>query len=393
MDGISKLKSPRIKKPMTIQKVFSLPGVKPFSYGPVKSVACPDTVLLYGLELEIERASFDWEISGFRATEDGSLRNNGVEFISAPMDYGQMAHGLQAFFKNARTDSRCYSERTSIHVHTNCLDLTVPQLTSLLMMYQVVEDLLFAWIGEERDKNIFCVPWSQTKLTHNVLANIEQFVSMSSVERNKYTALNLVPLRTQGTIEWRHMHGHNDVERILTWLRVIGHFYRVAKKYEHDVIVDKCVNLNTTSAYDHLLDFLFEDEAVHFRMPNYRIMLENGVLNMKYSLQMKQPKVEGKALKKTVEFVTNYGADLRWGDFVAQVPPPVADTPPDPIAVEEAHQRARQRIEEWRVQEARRRLNLDGLHARVTINPQANVRWSGLDDGIVVTNSATGGTF
>ena len=379
---------------MTIQKVFGLQGVKPFSYGPVKSVACPDPVLLYGLELEIERASFDWEISGFRATEDGSLRNNGVEFISAPMDYGQMTHGLQAFFKNASTDSRCYSERTSIHVHTNCLDLTVPQLTSLLMMYQVVEDLLFAWIGEERDKNIFCVPWSQTKLTHNVLANIEQFVSMSSVERNKYTALNLVPLRTQGTIEWRHMHGHDDIERILTWLRVIGHFYRVAKKYEHDVIVDKCVNLNTTSAYDHLLDFLFEDEAVHFRMPNYRIMLENGVLNMKYSLQMKKPKVDVKA-KKNAEFVANYGAELRWDDFVQQepagevnpIPREIRVDNPTPENIEAAFRRQRQ------LEDARRRLNLGGLRGRVTINPQ-NAHWLQPvpePDEVFTTTGTTGG--
>jgi hypothetical protein len=352
MDGMPKSKSPRIKKPMTIQKIFGLNSVKAHDYGQRSHVG-PDPTLLYGVELEIERASFDWVVNGFNATEDGSLRHGGVEFISLPMTYSNLKYGLESFFNQIDLDSDNYSERTSIHVHTNCQDLLIPQLTSLLMLYQVFEELLFNWIGHEREQNIFCVPWSQTRLTHNVLANIENFVNMSSVERNKYTALNLVPLRTLGTVEWRHMYGHNDVPELLTWLRIIGHMFRVARNHEHSEVVDKCVNLNSTSQYEQLLDFVFQDDAIHIRSPNYRLMLENGVLNMKYSLQSK----DNKAVKtKAPNIVTD-----NW--FIADDPVPVQVPSPPEVDMERIRQEIRLNAARERVQNALRRTAEEQLQA------------------------------
>lgn len=296
MAGTSKSTSPRVKKPMNIQKIFGLNPVKAFDFAIPNTIKSPDPSRLFGLELEIEHAEDDWATAGFVVEIDGSLRNSGREFISAPMTYANIDYALRRFFGGIELHDDNYSERTSIHVHANCQDVLLPQLTSLLMLYQVFEDVLFNWIGHDRDKNIFCVPWSQTKLTHNALADIQNFVSMTNVERNKYTALNLVPLRSLGTVEWRHMNGHGDVERILQWLRIISHLFRVATSLTHEDVVNNCINLNTTSQYDYLLDFVFQDEAAALRVPNYRILLENGVLNMKYSLQMQQAK-EDKPVK------------------------------------------------------------------------------------------------
>lgn len=295
MDGLLKSpkpKKPKMEKPNTVRDIFKLK--KPPTWQPAADMQAfakhPDHELIYGIELEIEHASFDWEMAGFRATEDGSLRNGGVEYVSVPMYYPALAYSLTQFFSKFRPDEFNYSERTSIHVHTNCQDLTIEQLKNVLILYQVFEDVLFAWIGHDRDKNIFCVPWSQTRTTHKILDEIESFIKMSSVERNKYTALNLVPIQSQGTLEWRHMHGHGNVERILQWLRIIGHVYRVARSMDHKEVRELCVNLNTTSQYDQLLDMVFKDEATALRIPGYRLLLENGVLNMKYSLFTKANK-------------------------------------------------------------------------------------------------------
>lgn len=253
-------------------------------------VVAPKPNLLYGVELEIENASFDWEIAGIRATEDGSLRNRGVEFITMPMTLPVMMGRLNDFFEHIAEDgfdpgsNEHYSDRTSIHVHTNCLDLTIEQVTSILLLYQVVESLLFKFIGHDRDKNIFCVPWSQTTTSYNTLDNLPQYIKHASIERNKYTALNLTPLKDIGTIEWRHMAGECDLERIETWLTLIGHFYRIATSNNLVDIKRRLLELNTTSHYDLLLSWLFQDKASVLYYPGYKEDLENGVLDMKYSI-------------------------------------------------------------------------------------------------------------
>ncbi len=271
----------------TISDIF---GVKFPVVSDLKTVPdanAPDPKLVYGVELEIEHADPEWgDVRGWAATEDGSLRNSGWEYVSDPMTLSSMLHRIKRFFGNASIsgDGRHYSERTSIHVHTNCTDLTLEQLSSILLLYQVTEDLLFDFVGENRAENIFCVPWSQTQITHSVVQNLKHFLSVINIDRNKYTALNLVRIRDLGTIEWRHMPGHNDQGKIETWLRLIGHYYRVARNNDFNDIKQRLLNLNTTSQYDWLLDWLFQDLAYVVRSPGYRQKLENGVLNMKYSV-------------------------------------------------------------------------------------------------------------
>ena len=132
--------------------------------------------LVYGVELEIENIP-NWDgmaVSGMRSTEDGSLRNSGREFITHPMALPTLAFVLQTFFgKNKLTDNN-YSERCSVHIHANIQDLSWDELESLCMVYQVMERALFSWIGHDRDQNIFCTPWAQTNITHDVVSMIRR---------------------------------------------------------------------------------------------------------------------------------------------------------------------------------------------------------------------------
>lgn len=272
----------------TISEIFK---VKPPVVQDLKTVEdsqAPDPQLVYGVELEIENADPEWgEMRGWRAVEDGSLRNDGWEYVSDPMTLSTMLHRIRRFFANTgipNNSSSHYSERTSIHVHTNCTDLTIEQLSSILLLYQVTEDLLFDFVGEDRIDNIFCVPWSQTQVTYRIVSRLQQFLSLISIDRNKYTALNLVRIRDLGTIEWRHMPGHCDQAKIETWLKIIGHYYRIARNNDFNEIQQRLLNLNTTSQYDWLLDWMFHDLSPLLRSAGYRQKLENGVLNMKYSV-------------------------------------------------------------------------------------------------------------
>jgi hypothetical protein len=278
-----------------VAKIWGLEPVVPYTNNKVKPQENPCPSLLYGVELEIENCHFDWATGGFTATEDGSLRNRGVEFISKPMSYSVLQYCLEMFFgKNKPKEvlekdgsyslNSNYSDRTSIHVHTNCQDLTLSQLTSICIIYQVFEKVLSRFIGHDRDKNIFCVPWHETQLSYRIVDNISKSQTLPIKQWQKYTALNLAPLLKQGTIEWRHMHGNSDLPFILTWLRLIGSIYRHAIVTPVEEIKDMFIQLNTSSMYNRSMDMVFGRDADVLRTPGFEILLEEGVLDMKYSL-------------------------------------------------------------------------------------------------------------
>lgn len=268
----------------TIKDVFGLDNVVPWTTSKAVPMQNPAPSLLYGLELEIESANTDWKTAGMTVKEDGSLRNNGLEFITKPMTYSNLAYLLNYFFKRSNITQANYSERCSVHVHINALDMTEDEVAALCLIYQVFERVLFNWIGNGRDKNIFCVPWYDTMMTYCVVDRISRKDSYVLRTWQKYTALNLTPLTTQGTLEFRHMEGTHNVERILTWVRLIGHMYTFARTLGLEKTKNNFIDLNTTSQYMATLEQVFQQDAAVLRMPGFEEKIEDGILRMKYTL-------------------------------------------------------------------------------------------------------------
>lgn len=282
----------------TIQKLLSLKPPKVFKTKESKDIPHPDSILLYGVELEIENCPDgpDHAHVGFSAKEDGSLRNNGWEFVSHPMDFNNLAYCLTNFFQKNKFNAENYSDRCSVHVHANCLDLTVDQLAAVLLQYQTFEELLYKFVGQDRDKNIFCIPWSETQLTYNFVNDLEK--DLQRVRRwQKYTGLNILPLRQFGTIEFRQMGGEYDVVKILNWLRIIGCMFAFARANTLADIKRSIMEVNTTSAYSNLMDRVFGNYSGLLKSPGYETALENGVLNLKYMILE-----EGKAKDPLMNF-------------------------------------------------------------------------------------------
>lgn len=268
----------------TIKELYGLDPVGAKNWAKATPQECPDTQLIHGIELEIENASADWVVAGMRVVRDESLRNNGLEFVTSPMTYSNMYHVLNTFFSKAPDiNANCYSDRTSIHVHTNCLDLTPDQLATVCLLYQVFERLLYNFAGGERDKNIFCVPWSQANLTYNLINKIKS-CNHTSRDWHKYTGLNLIPLFEQGSIEWRHMPGTNDINRIMIWLALIGSIYAYARTHSCEQAENMFAKLNTTSEYRTALESVFGKYTDHLRTGDYEQCIEDGVLHLKYAL-------------------------------------------------------------------------------------------------------------
>ena len=277
----------------TISQQYEIEPVNVHDYAIDDKVSVADKELVYGIELEIEgvpNARERCTVLGIRYTTDGSLRNNGVEFITMPMRLNQMAYLLHKFL-DGNFDESNYSERTSIHVHANVLDLNVDQLSCICLLYQTFEPLLFEFIGHGREKNIFCVPWYDSTLTYEYVGKMMEEKNVGHVHRwMKYSALNLLPIRTQGTIEFRHMAGHSDSNVIIDWCNLIGCIFSVARNRSLKDVKEQITTLNTTSHYDAFLHYVFRQWAVLLQKEHMRLAMEEGVTMVKYMLMKNHPR-------------------------------------------------------------------------------------------------------
>jgi len=180
-----------------------------------------------GLECEIEgiRSHGNAEKLGFSVTNDGSLRNNGYEYITSAVKIPEALGMFQDLHSTLSTKpSDKFSQRTSTHVHVNCMAYEEETVKRIIWLYALFEEAFFLLVDSERRDNIHCVPLTETHLPAIYNASLIALVDRWS----KYTALNIKPLGTQGTIEFRHMHGHDDVEVMRQWLGSINSLFDLA---------------------------------------------------------------------------------------------------------------------------------------------------------------------
>jgi hypothetical protein len=148
---------------------------------------------------------------------DGSLRNNGVEFITKPLGFDDALNTFKILHDGLTLGPDPYTSRTSIHVHVNMASMTMAQLKHFLLTYALLEPVFFEVAGETRKHNIHCVPLSFTILPSIYHKPIQDIVKAWT----KYSAFNLMPIKTQGTVEFRHLYGTGDFEVYQKWLTLI----------------------------------------------------------------------------------------------------------------------------------------------------------------------------
>jgi hypothetical protein len=274
----------------TILDLYRLNPVQPYALR--KLLPLPETgtdpLLVYGVELEIENLSEErrsYMVPGTTYHEDGSLRNNGGEYVTHPCKMRELEYVLTNFFARGQFNENNYSERCSTHVHVNVQDFTYDMIMSLVLLYQLFERVLFSYVGHGRDKNIFCVPWYDTMLV-NILdkQDLNQFLSAAGGWQ-KYTSLNLLPMSTQGTVEFRHMHGTHDMGRILQWCNIIGCMTSYARKTSHEQLKQEIKTLNSSSRYAAFLQEVFREYSDVLRTScGFEQAMEEGVIHCKRAL-------------------------------------------------------------------------------------------------------------
>lgn len=190
----------------------------------------------FALEMEVEGNNLPRRIAGWRSVGDGSLRHNGVEYVSAkPTSIERLGSMITNFDNNCvKTDSELVnSTRTSVHMHINMQEEKLIDVVKGAVAYYMMEDSLLNYCGPERKVNAFCLPLSQAR---NQITALKYYSGVENLRFNnssfKYTGLNLGAINKFGSIEQRSMRGVYDRDILIPWVKNINKIWEVAKEFD-----------------------------------------------------------------------------------------------------------------------------------------------------------------
>ena len=229
-----------------------------FGRNPDISTVTPHPLIMgvhrVGVEIEVERfTSRRVRLNYWNMVSDGSLRNNGQEFtFRGPLG------GKDAFDAIAEIDTMLYAAkpdlniRCSTHVHVDVRDMTVPQLKRMILAYAFYESFLFNQSGRYRMKSNFCMPLCIAEGLTNVLTTNwnqeeESFLYQVTERWDKYSAINLIPMRSYGSVEFRIAEGKSSKGQLL---RLVNRFLAL-KEFAMNNDVDDRTFLNMLRDVDY----------------------------------------------------------------------------------------------------------------------------------------------
>lgn len=256
---------------------------------------------LFGIEVEVENIpDAPNKLNYWNITTDNSLRNHGYEYCSFPIRANQVEGAIQEL-DEALPKTRTFSERTSCHVHMNVRDLAISEIYNLIVIYYALENVIFKWVGHDRENNIFCIPLNEGRF-YRSLPYFETHINDTIHNWNKYTALNLIPIREKGTVEFRHMYGTLDSGTLLTWINILCCLKDTAKRYEPKKLQELIKNLNTNSEYQLFLSNVFGQYQTIFDTYPLQSLMEKPISQLKLGFPTKDVAVPDRTENFTPEF-------------------------------------------------------------------------------------------
>lgn len=212
-----------------------------------------------GIEVEVENVPplEINQIDGWDIKNDGSLRDNGREFVTK---FGLILENVPEILDNLFDIMAVYktyftfNERTSIHVHLDVRKLSSEELKSLIVLYTIFEDSLFKLAGESRKHNIFCVPIRYIDI--GTIGDNRYFSGIVMLWK-KYSAMNLCRIADFGTVEFRHMEGHKNKLRVVEWVFILAALLDYCRTIPFESLKNKILNLKVASQYDQFTEEIF----------------------------------------------------------------------------------------------------------------------------------------
>jgi hypothetical protein len=208
----------------------------------------------FGIEIEVENfIAPDRALRFWTLVREASLRNDGIELVSKPLMRTTLNAALLEAEEFVNMAGARATERCGVHAHLQYSHLTWGQLLSSIALHTLVEPHIFAKYAKDRSDNHFCVPmWSNTVLADMLHQDANHLRSGKKPKPKtnmrggllyprrclemegcpKYSALNIKPLFTLGTLEYRYHPGTHHADEIREWLELLYQIQVVAREFD-----------------------------------------------------------------------------------------------------------------------------------------------------------------
>ena len=205
----------------------------------------------------------DW-VSYWEGKLDRSLHDHGWEYVfSRPMFGEDVVAAVTALCAHAKKKKYKTSIRTGLHVHVDVRDMTQIELARMVVLYSLFEKAVYRFVGNNREENVFCMPWH---VADQVAFHANNIISegndirraAEALENEKYGGLNLDSLARFGSVEFRHALTTTDADWILKWINLCLSFRRAAQKLDASPL-ELIHNLSAVGV-DEFSRIVFEDQ-------------------------------------------------------------------------------------------------------------------------------------
>lgn len=229
-----------------------------------------------GIEIELEGLDLDMDripVSHWHVTGDGSLRNNGYEFVTrGGLANTDLQEALESIHEYLSEIGFSVSERCSTHIHVDMTDMKPQEVVNFVCLSIMLEHVLFRMFGNTRTANTFCV--STDNGTSNYDYMVDSVLNPPSIvdqRWSKYAAIGLKRIRDLGTVEFRMFSAVTEPEQYYRILNLLFAMKQQAKGMSSPADI---VEFKLSNTIQDLTAFYFPDVAYS---PEFAELFERGI--------------------------------------------------------------------------------------------------------------------
>jgi len=290
-----------------------------------------------GLELEIENESGRSDLRHWNRVEEGSI-SHGFEYVLAGPKAGvELQDALIEMQQAMEGSSATFSERTSVHIHINILDMTFLQLVSFLALLVMLEKVLYKYVEPHRTTNHFCWAFGDCEELIEIVKRLRAASERSpdhlrdSIQRElqteacKYAGINLSAIKNYGSLELRMHHGTADTAALLRWINIIQSIkaYAMVESNTPSNILDNKISNgipsifeNILGSYSGLLEYQGYEEDILYgiRLAQdfiYSVMYSSDSTETREPLDTRDYRVDFVNGVRSTDYLTSTGNSLR----------------------------------------------------------------------------------
>lgn len=223
-----------------------------FGVGETIDWPLPDEMM--GIELEAESVYIGTmaplQMAGWTVDRDGSLRNDGREFVlSQPLAGSSLTRAIHTLFEMQSPDRGQMlryqvNPRAGTHIHINWIENTVGSAAALIALMYMIEPLVYNWADEDRAWCSYCNPLSDIPASVlNKLLRMENdddddewlLREIDDESVGRYHGLNIVALAKYGTFEFRYFPSTASRADMIKWVKFVQLAKRCAVTFQDDV--------------------------------------------------------------------------------------------------------------------------------------------------------------